>query len=137
VYCPYCRTEFPPGFKECTECHVLLLTGASPVPATKAWERPPDLVVVFETNDPEQLASATKLLEDEGIPFYALGQLADPEKSVDPSLSKWPSLRSFPARSMISYMSRRPLPTSPSHWIQLQVPRDQQIPARNLLSRFH
>ena len=64
------------------------------------------LVVVFETNDSVQLAMATGLLEDSKIPFFALGQIARLVQDVDPFLHKW---------------------------VRLQVPRDRETEARELL----
>ena len=65
-----------------------------------------DLVVVFETNDRVQLSMATGLLEDSNIPFFALGQIATLVQDVDPFLHKW---------------------------IRLQVPRDREAEARELM----
>ncbi|MGD0297829.1 MAG: DUF2007 domain-containing protein [Bryobacteraceae bacterium] len=65
-----------------------------------------DLVVVFETNDRVQLAMATGLLEDSKIPFFALGQIATLVSDVDGFLHKW---------------------------VRLQVPRDREAEARELL----
>ena len=65
-----------------------------------------DLVVVFETNDRVQLSMATGLLEDSKIPFFALGQIATLVQDVDPFLHKW---------------------------IRLQVPRDREAEARELM----
>jgi Putative prokaryotic signal transducing protein len=66
-----------------------------------------DLVVVFETNDRVQLAMATGLLEDAQIPFFALGQIATLVQDVDGFLRKW---------------------------IRLQVPRNREAEARELLA---
>jgi hypothetical protein len=65
-----------------------------------------DLVVVFETNDRVQLSMATGLLEDAKIPFFALGQIATLVQDIDPFLHKW---------------------------IRLQVPRDREAEARELM----
>jgi putative signal transducing protein len=65
-----------------------------------------DLVVVFETNDRVQLSMATGLLEDSNIPFFAMGQIATLVQDVDPFLHKW---------------------------IRLQVPRDREAEARELM----
>lgn len=66
-----------------------------------------DLVVVFETSDRMQLAMATGLLEDAKIPFFALGQIATLVSDVDGFLHKW---------------------------IRLQVPRNREAEARDLLA---
>jgi hypothetical protein len=72
MYCPQCGVEYRAGFTECSDCHVPLLAGTSPpepaVPSTPLL----GLVVVLETNDRIQLALAKGLLEDAGIPFFAL-----------------------------------------------------------------
>lgn len=65
-----------------------------------------DLVVVLETNDPIQLAMAKGLLEDAGIPFFILGQIATLVTDVDGFLHKW---------------------------VRVQVPRDREAAARELL----
>jgi hypothetical protein len=65
-----------------------------------------DLVVVLETNDRIQLALAKGLLEDAGIPFFVLGQIATLVQDVDGFLHKW---------------------------VRVQVPRDREAEARELL----
>lgn len=64
------------------------------------------LVVVLETNDRIQLALAKGMLEDAGIPFYILGQIATLIQDVDGFLHKW---------------------------VRVQVPRDREAEARELL----
>jgi len=106
MYCPQCRVEYRAGFTECSDCHVPLLAGT---PATEpAVHSTPllGLVVVLETNDRLQLALAKGLLEDAGIPFFALGQIATLVQDVDPFLHKW---------------------------VRVQVPRDREAEARELL----
>jgi len=65
-----------------------------------------DLVVVLETDNRIQLAMAKGLLEDAGIPFFVLGQIATLVQDVDAFLHKW---------------------------VQLQVPRNREVEARELL----
>jgi Putative prokaryotic signal transducing protein len=65
-----------------------------------------DLVVVLETNDRIRLALARGLLEDAGIPFFVQGQIATLIQDVDGFLRKW---------------------------IGLQVPRDREAEAREVL----
>lgn len=65
-----------------------------------------DLVVVLETNNRIQLAMAKGLLEDAEIPFLVSGQIATLIQDVDPFLHKW---------------------------VQLQVPRDREAEAKELL----
>lgn len=65
-----------------------------------------NLVVVLETNDAIQLSLAKGLLEEAGIPFFVLGQIATLVQSVDASLHKW---------------------------VRVQVPCDREAEARELL----
>ena len=65
-----------------------------------------DLVVVLETNDRIELALAKGLLEDAGIPFFVLGQIATLIQDVDGFLHKW---------------------------VRVQVPRDREAEARELM----
>ena len=64
------------------------------------------LVVVLETNDRVHLALAKGLLEEANIPFFVLGQIATLVQDVDGFLHKW---------------------------VRLQVPRDREAEARELL----
>jgi hypothetical protein len=109
MYCPQCRVEYREGFTECSDCHVPLLAGTLlPEPASNS-DPALGLVVVLETNDRIQLAMARGLLEDEGIPFFVLGQIATLVQDVDPFLHKW---------------------------VRLQVPRDREAEARELLEQL-
>jgi hypothetical protein len=67
------------------------------------------LVVVLETNDRIQLALAKGMLEEAGIPFYILGQIATLIQDVDGFLHKW---------------------------VRVQVPRDREAEARELLAEM-
>jgi hypothetical protein len=64
------------------------------------------LAVVLETNNGIQLAMAKGLLEDAAIPFFVLGQIATLVTDVDGFLRKW---------------------------VRVQVPRDREAEARELL----
>jgi len=63
-------------------------------------------VIVFVTNDQIQLAMAKGLLEESGIPFIALGEIAA-ITLVEPLLHKW---------------------------VEIQVPRDCEAEARDVLA---
>ena len=107
--CPLCQVEYREGFTECSDCHVPLLAG-TPLPEPDSNFDPAlDLVVVLETNDGIQVAMARGLLEDAGIPFFILGQIATLVQDVDPFLHKW---------------------------VRLQVPRDREAEARELLEQL-
>jgi hypothetical protein len=108
MYCPQCRTEFRDGFTECSDCHVPLVAGTPP-PEIDPFDPGLDLVVLVETNDRMQLAMVTGLLEEAGIPFYQLNQIATLVQDVDPFLNKW---------------------------IKVQVPRDREAEARELLEQM-
>jgi hypothetical protein len=113
MYCPQCRIEYRDGFTECSDCRVPLLPGSCPPDPSD----PPDpfnpdleLVVVLETNDSIELALAKGLLEDAGIPLFVLGQIATLVQDVDGFLRKW---------------------------VRLQVPRDREAEAREILEQLH
>lgn len=106
MYCPQCRVAYREGFTECSDCRVPLLPGTAADDAPSSFDPDLDLVVVLETNDRIQLALAKGLLEDAGIPFYVLGQIATLVQDVDGFLKKW---------------------------VRLQVPRDREAEARETL----
>lgn len=106
MYCPQCRVEYRDGFTECSDCRATLLAGTPPPEPASAFNPALDLVVVLDTNDRIQLALATGLLENAQIPFYVLGQIATLVQDVDAFLHKW---------------------------VQVQVPRDREAEARELL----
>ena len=108
MYCPQCRVEYRDGFTECSDCHVPLLAGTCPPDPPDPFNPSLELVVVLETNDPVQLAMAKGLLEDAGIPLFVLGQIATLIQDVDGFLHKW---------------------------VRLQVPRDREAEARELLEQ--
>lgn len=106
LYCPQCRVAYRAGSAECSDCKVPLLDGAPPREAPDAFDPALGLVVVLETNNGIQLALARGLLQDAGIPFFVLGQIATLVQDVDPFLRKW---------------------------VRLQVPKDREVEARELL----
>ena len=109
MYCPQCRVEYRDGFTECSDCHVPLLGGAPPPEPADLSDPALGLVVVLETNDGIHLALAKGLLEDAGIPFFVLGQIATLVQDVDGFLRKW---------------------------VRVQVPRDREAEARELLDQL-
>jgi hypothetical protein len=109
VYCPQCLVEYREGFTECSDCHVALLAGKPPEQPASQFDPSLDLVVVLETNDAVQLAMAQGLLEDAGIPFFMLGQIATLVSDVDGFIHKWE---------------------------RVQVPRDREAEARELLAEL-
>jgi Putative prokaryotic signal transducing protein len=109
MYCPQCHVEYRDGFTECSDCHVPLLTGTWKPDPQNAFDPALGLVVVLETNDRIQLAMAKGLLEDAGIPLFVLGQIATLVQDVDGFLRKW---------------------------VRLQVTRDREAEARELLEQL-
>jgi Putative prokaryotic signal transducing protein len=105
VYCPDCLIEYREGFTKCSDCGAPLLAGAPPDPDAK-FDPTLKLVVVLETNDRVKAAMAKGLLEDAGIPFFVLGQIALLVNDVDGLLGKW---------------------------VRIQVPSDREAEARDLL----
>jgi hypothetical protein len=104
LYCPECGASYREGITECPECDVAL------VPGNSTFDPELELVVVLETNDRVQLAMAKGLLENAGIPFFVLGQIATLIQDVDGFLRKW---------------------------VRLQVPRNREAEARELLESLH
>ena len=109
MYCPQCRCEYRDGFTECSDCHVPLLAGTPPQEPVDRFDPTLDLVVVLETNDRIQLAFAKGLLEEAGIPFFILGEIATLVPNVDGFLKKW---------------------------VRVQVPRDREAEARELMEEL-
>lgn len=109
MYCPKCLVEYRGGFRECSDCQVPLLPGAPPPEPASEFDPDLDLVIVLETNDSIQLAMAKGMLQDAGIPFFVLGQIATLIQDVDPFLHKW---------------------------VRLQVPRDRETEARKLVEEL-
>ncbi len=107
MYCPECSAGYRGGLSECPVCQAPLLPGTDADPP-RDFDPTLELVVVLETNDPIQLAMARGLLENAGIPLFVLGQIATLVQDVDGFLRKW---------------------------VRLQVPRDREAEARELLEQ--
>ena len=109
MYCPQCRVEYRDGFTECSDCRVPLSPGPPPPVPAGPFDPTIGLVIVLETNDLIRLALAKGLLEDAGVPFFALGQIATLVTDVDPFLHKV---------------------------VRVQVPRDREAVAREVLEQL-
>ncbi len=78
MYCPECRVEYRDGFTECSDCRVPLVAGKPPEPEgleddSGTGDPNLQLITVLTGSDRLLLGSAKGLLEDAGIPFYAVG----------------------------------------------------------------
>lgn len=111
MYCPSCGLEYREGVTICNDCGVNLTHDP---PATEPEPRPEwlDLETVLESSDPALLPVVRSLLESEGIPCFARGELLQ-------DFLGW------------GRMLGTNLITGP---VQLQVPRDRVDEARRLLS---
>jgi len=96
VHCSQCGADYGEHVTECPNCHAV----------RQPFDPNLELVVVLETSDRIHLAMAKGLLEQAGIPFFVLGQIATLVTDVDGMLHKW---------------------------VRLQVPRDREAEARELL----
>jgi hypothetical protein len=106
VYCPQCGCDYRDDFSECADCRVPLLAGTAP---QKTADPTLGLVVVLETNDQVLVAFAKGLLEEARIPYFILGQIATLIQGIDGLLNKW---------------------------VRVQVPRDREAEARELLAEL-
>jgi len=106
VYCPQCGVEYREGFTECSDCHVALEAGSPP--QDEEFDPSLDLVVVLETDDRVKAALAKGVLEEAGIPYFVLGQIATLVTDVDPFTHKL---------------------------ARIQVARDREVEARELLEQ--
>jgi hypothetical protein len=88
MYCPECLVSHRQGFTECADCHVPLLEGEPPESGTP-FNPGLDLVCVLETCDAFALAAAKGLLDEAGIPFFVLNEVATLVNDIDPMLRKW------------------------------------------------
>ena len=104
--CPQCRVEFREGFSECSDCRVPLVDGTPPPEPADQFDPALGLVEVLGTDNGVELAMAKGLLEEAGIPYFVLGQIATLVQDVDAFLHKW---------------------------VRIQVPRDREAEARELL----
>ena len=86
MYCPQCGVEYREGFTECSDCHVALEVGSPP--ENEEFDPSLDLVVVLETDDRVKAALAKGVLDEAGIPYFVLGQIATLVTDVDPFTHK-------------------------------------------------
>jgi len=76
MFCPQCRVEYREGFVECADCHVPLTDQLQPEAPVEDHAGPGDLDVLIRTAcwGPISIGLAKSLLEEAGIPFFAMDQ---------------------------------------------------------------
>jgi len=112
MYCPECRLEFRDDIATCSECGARL-TEAAPTDPPEPKAEWLELETVLQTSDAALLAVARSLLDAEGIPSFARGDLLQ-------EFLGWGRLPS--GTNLI---------TGP---VELQVPADRSAEARDLLA---
>ena len=75
MFCPSCEGEFREGITRCPECDIDL------VAVLDAGRHRADLVVVFESAEPEELLPVEGALRAAGIPFLVDGRDSVPGES--------------------------------------------------------
>ena len=109
MYCPQCGVEYREGFTECSDCQVALVAAAPPPEPPSQFDPAIGLGVVLQTIDGIRLALAKGLWEDALFPFFPVGQITTLVTDVDGFLRKW---------------------------VRVQVPRDREAEARELLEEL-
>jgi putative acetyltransferase len=74
MFCPNCRSEYRPGFTQCSECNVPLLDTLPAESAAAVAEPDARIVTVYRTSDQALIALAQSLLESAGIDYVAKGE---------------------------------------------------------------
>lgn len=76
MFCPQCRMEYREGFVECSDCHVPLTDHLEPEAPAEEHASGGDLDVLIRTAcwGPIAIGLAKSLLEEAGIPFFAMDQ---------------------------------------------------------------
>ena len=71
MYCPECKAEYRPGFTECADCRISLVSELPPSEPEPGFV---DLEEVLSTNNVGEIAFIKSLLEAEDIPYVAQGE---------------------------------------------------------------
>ena len=72
MLCPRCQTEYRPGFTECSDCHLPLI--ASLPESGHADNGDLDVLIRTDLDSPVAVGLAKSLLEEAGIPYFAMDQ---------------------------------------------------------------
>jgi len=76
-FCPNCRTEYRPGFTQCTDCGDPLVSELPELPRADEAVQELQLVKLLEFLTTTEAEMVRELLEENGIPALLRGQ-ADP-----------------------------------------------------------
>ena len=69
MICPQCRGEYREGFEICSDCGVPLIPGQADVAGELGDDNPSELVPLWETHDPDELAALVEGLEHANIAY--------------------------------------------------------------------
>jgi len=72
MFCPKCGAEYREGFYKCAECGTDLVAGQPP--ETEDDVRYVEMVEVFSTYNPGDIAIIKSILDGEGIHYYFQGE---------------------------------------------------------------
>lgn len=71
MFCPKCGAEYREGFIKCADCGEALVS--TPPPSTEDGVRYVDMIEVFSTYNPGDIAVIKSILDGEGIHYYFQG----------------------------------------------------------------
>ncbi len=96
MFCPICESEYVPGVTVCEECGATLVAGlpVAPPPEYVAYEE------ILATLNPGEIALIKSLLEEEGIDYRFLTEVAGPPLAM-PARLLVPKDRAREAREML------------------------------------
>jgi hypothetical protein len=72
MFCPKCGAEYREGFTHCADCNVDLVASEPPTPEEST--RYVEMVEVFSTYNPGDIAVIKSILDGEGIHYYFQGE---------------------------------------------------------------
>jgi hypothetical protein len=104
MFCPQCHAEYREGFVECADCHIPLVDRLPDAPA-EAGEGDLDALILTGFASPVAIGLAKGLLQEAGIPFFAMDQNAGARQESGNFLGWWsvrvPKEREAEAREIL------------------------------------